>query len=331
VWAPWSTAAALVAVGAFHWRRRAPVPALLVAVAAQLVVELAAARSDVVARPSLGHVAVIGLLALAVARRAERGGQLVAAGTLVGAGLLGEAVAVAPDWERQLTDALVVAALAATGAALRYRAASAEATAARIRADERERIGRDLHDVVAHHVSAIAVQAEGARLAAATDPHAAVRSLEQIRATASGALDEMRRLVTTLRAGDAPAGTGVGRLAELVVDHGGPPVTLHRSGPVDALPAAVDGAVVRIAQEAVTNARRHARGATGVVVRVDAGPDRVVLTVTDDGAPGSSRRPGYGLIGMSERCAALGGRLDAGPAAGGGWCVRAELPLGAPR
>nr|BFE73989.1 hypothetical protein GCM10020092_072900 [Actinoplanes digitatis] len=145
----------------------------------------------------------------------------------------------------------------------------------------------------------------------------------------------MRAMVGALRAGDAraelapPAGVAdLERLARTA--DGALPVDLRLQGPLDRLPPAVDAAVYRIVQESVTNATRHAAQATTVVVRVAGDPDRVRVSVRDDGvAAGRGRGPGgYGLTGLRERASLLGGTLRAGPCADGGWLVEAELPRG---
>ena len=125
---------------------------------------------------------------------------------------------------------------------------------------------------------------------------------------------------------------GIDDVEHLDRDDGRPRVLVRTSGDVDDLAPAVGVALYRIAQEAVTNAVRHAAGATQVTVEVAGHADRVCLTVRDDGDPltAGGPAPGYGLVGMSERAELLGGTLRAGPAPEGGWAVRATLPRGAP-
>jgi signal transduction histidine kinase len=141
-------------------------------------------------------------------------------------------------------------------------------------------------------------------------------------------------MVVSLRDGNARAElapqAGVADLERLArTSAGGPRIDLRRDGALDDLPPAVDAAVYRVVQESVTNALRHAAGATEVVVRVTAEPERVRVTVRDDGAvTGRSHREGYGLTGLRERATLLGGVLDAGPRPDGGWLVEAELPRG---
>ena len=216
----------------------------------------------------------------------------------------------------------VTFAVAALGAAMRYRAAGRMRELERVRSVERERLARDLHDTVAHHVSAMAISAQ-AGLAAASLP-AATEALRLVEAEAAKALAEMRTVVRALRSDDdvpAPLLTDLGSLAG-----GRPPVDLGVSGDLDGVAPAVGAAVFRLAQEAVTNARRHARRATRIEVRVAAGSDAVRLRVTDDGAPATIAEGGFGLAGMRERAALLGGVCVAGPDPGGGWSVTATLP-----
>jgi signal transduction histidine kinase len=202
---------------------------------------------------------------------------------------------------------------------------------------ERARIARDLHDVVAHHVSAIAVQAETARLTTEGLPDEGRAHLEAIGQTARDALGEMRRLLGVLREdanGDVQRDPqpGLARLNELVetARSAGTPVRLTVQGQVAPLPTGVDLCAYRILQEALTNARRHAPGAE-VEVELDYGPDALRLRVRDHG-PGVTQPDvdGHGLLGMRERAIMVGGTLTAGPADGGGFVVEAELPIPVP-
>ena len=199
---------------------------------------------------------------------------------------------------------------------------------------ERARIARDLHDVVAHHVSAIAVQAETARLTTEGLPEEGRAHLEAIGQTARDALAEMRRLLGVLRE-DAQGEPGrdpqpsLARLNELVdtARGAGTPVRLTLQGNVAPLPTGVDLCAYRILQEALTNARRHAPGAA-VDVKLDYAEDVLRLRVRDHGpGPASPDHDGHGLLGMRERAIMVGGTLTAGAAEGGGFAVEAELPI----
>jgi signal transduction histidine kinase len=199
---------------------------------------------------------------------------------------------------------------------------------------ERARIARDLHDVVAHHISAIAVQAESARLTTKDLPEAARDHLESIAQTARDALNEMRSLLGVLRedADAEPARDpqpGLARLGELIdtARAAGTEVRLTMSGEAIPLPPGVDLCAYRIVQEALTNARRHAPGAT-VDVGIDYAADTLRLRVRDDGpGPAASGSHGLGVLGMRERALMVGGTLTVGPADGGGFVVEAELPV----
>lgn len=205
----------------------------------------------------------------------------------------------------------------------------------RVRQDERLAIARELHDVVAHYVTGIVVQAQAAQEVWAHQPAKARDALVQIEAAGGEALGSMRRLVGTLRDGEAgplaPAAT-LDDLRSLAARSTavGLPVRLHLDG-LDELPAEVAPSIHRVVGEAITNAQRHATGATGVDVRLSARDGELTVVVDDDGAAARSPRPGgpgYGLIGMAERTEALGGRFTAGPVDGGGWRIEARLPLG---
>jgi signal transduction histidine kinase len=200
---------------------------------------------------------------------------------------------------------------------------------------ERARIARELHDVVAHHVSMVAVQAETARLTTPGMPPEGRERLAAIGDTARDALTEMRRLLGVLRAdvaGEAERAPqpGLARLDELVEGArvAGTTVRLVVSGDVVALPAGIDLTAYRIVQEALTNARRHAPGAE-VDVEVQFRDSAVHVRVSDNG-PGAAGTGdgGHGLTGMHERVAMVGGGLRVGPADGGGFAVEAHLPIG---
>jgi signal transduction histidine kinase len=222
---------------------------------------------------------------------------------------------------------------AALGASIRYRASSRLREADQIRLREREQLARELHDTVAHHVSAIAIRAQAGRTLAASRPEAAVDALEVIEEAASRTLADLRALVGALRDGedaDLAPQRGVADIERLAHAAGdGPRVDVQLAGDLDGLRPLVGAAIYRIAQESVTNAVRHARHATRIDVRVTGHDDAVRLTVRDDGdavPSGAGRSPGYGLVGMSERAALLGGTLEAGPGANSGWTVTAVLP-----
>jgi signal transduction histidine kinase len=219
------------------------------------------------------------------------------------------------------------AALAGRNAALQRQAEQAAAA-------ERTRIARELHDIIAHHLSVIVLQAAGARASG----KAAEATLEKIENSGRQALAETRRLLGVLRDPDQETGLapqpGISELDTLTasVRAAGLPVNLVIDGDHAAVPAAVDVSVYRIVQEALTNILKHA-GRARADVTIGCADEAVTIEITDDGTrePGD-RVPagGHGLAGMRERAAIFGGELHAGPRPGGGFAVHARLPLGDP-
>jgi signal transduction histidine kinase len=202
---------------------------------------------------------------------------------------------------------------------------------------ERAAIARELHDVVAHHMSVMVVQAGAARTVVDVDPAAAAEALRQIEASGRTGLAEMRRLLEILKAGDrdgdrAPQ-PGLERLDELLdgMRATGLAVEAVVEGEPRPLPPGADLSAYRIVQEALTNTLRHAGGASArVLLRYR--PDALEVEVVDDGrGPAGDADPlGHGLIGMRERVQLFGGELEAGPRPGGGFVVRARLPSETP-
>ena len=204
-------------------------------------------------------------------------------------------------------------------------------------AAERARIARELHDVIAHNVSVMVVQADGASYALRTDPERAGQALAAISHTGRKALAEMRRLLGVLRSGDertelAPV-PGLDQLRELVdqARQAGMSVSLTLDGPPRALPEGAELAAYRVVQESLTNTRKHGGLAAAAAVSLRYEPDGLVLQVTDDGlgAAAAVEAPGHGLTGMRERIEMYGGTIDAGPLPGGGYQVVARLPSSA--
>jgi signal transduction histidine kinase len=224
-------------------------------------------------------------------------------------------------------------------AALEGRALAAEANqrtlADQAVADERRRIARELHDMVAHHVSVMGVLATGSRRMLHRDPDAAAEALATIEETGRTALREMRRLLTVLRADAEPAGelapqpglAGVEGLVEQIRE-AGLPATLKVEGRPGPLDPGVALTVYRIVQEALTNALKHA-GAAAVEVRLLFGPQELIVEICDTGrGPQLGSGPiGHGLLGMRERVMLYGGTLRTGPRPGGGYRVYAKIPL----
>ena len=215
-------------------------------------------------------------------------------------------------------------------AAERDRALAAE----RATAEERSRIARELHDVVAHSVSVMVVQASGVRRLLKDDQEREREALVSVEQIGRQALTEMRRMLGVMRTGeDQPAALapqpGLQHLDRLIaqVEEAGLPVTLHIEGERPDLSPGVDLSAYRIVQEGLTNALKHAKGAhADVVIRYIDG--LVQLEITDDGVGTQNGTPGgHGLVGMRERVAVYGGTLEAGPREGGGFVLRAVLPM----
>jgi signal transduction histidine kinase len=215
-------------------------------------------------------------------------------------------------------------------AAERERAVAAD----RATAEERARIARELHDVVAHSVSVMVVQASGVRRLLKDDQHRERDALLSVEQIGRQALTEMRRMLGVMRTGEEqPAALapqpGLAHLERLIaqVEEAGLPVTLRVEGERPDLPPGVDLSAYRIVQEGLTNALKHAKGAHAeVVVRYVDG--KVSLEIADDGVDSvNGNTDGHGLVGMRERVAVYGGKLEAGPRDGGGFVLRAELPV----
>ncbi|MGJ7442755.1 sensor histidine kinase [Aquipuribacter sp. MA13-6] len=202
---------------------------------------------------------------------------------------------------------------------------------------ERRRIARDLHDVIAHSLTVIVAQADGGRYAARTDPEAAQRSLETVASTARVALTDLRAALGALRApGHAdttplPGAVDVPSLVASVRDSGHP-VVLTVTGEPGTVPPAAGLTAYRVVQESLTNVLKHAGPGVRTTVELHHEPTAVRVEVGDDGIGSASRTTapdgsGTGLVGMRERVEAMGGRFQAGPREGGGWRVVADLPL----
>jgi len=205
--------------------------------------------------------------------------------------------------------------------------------------EERMRIARELHDVVAHHITLVNAQAGVAHHLMKTDPAHAYEALERIRDTSRSALDELRATVGLLRGSDETAAPrepapGLGDLDTLVESfhHAGLDVLMEGPGVGSGrpMPALTELTAYRIVQEALTNTHKHAGRQAVARVRVEVGREAVRISVVDDGGQGAARTgmgTGHGMIGMQERVKAAGGTFAAGPGSGGGFRVDAELPL----
>ena len=300
-------------------------PLSFTALAASMAMVAYAVRSLPVRQAGWATAALVGANLLALAARSGR--DFLDANVVLLLGLL-LAVSIGTGWYFRARD--------------RERTQTVRAAVTSAQQGERMALARELHDVVAHHVTGIVVQAQAALLVAEKNPDVAVPALEKIERSGTEALTAMRTLVGSLRdgtsvwtAGDSDA-TGqattdlaadIGALAENFV---GPPVTLQLHLP-ERLPHEVGRSVLRLLQESLTNVGKHAPDATDVRVLVAGTDEELHIRVTDDGA----QRPanpvggsgGYGLVGMRERVELLGGRFEAGPSGYIGWSVEAWLPL----
>lgn len=333
-WRPVVTVVAIGLAPVLLWRRTHPLACVVVGFGTGTALAMA---SWLAGAGSVGLHTMSYLLLLVYALVRWGSGRQIVIGLAVVA--VAALVGIATDYTgpTELFGGLaVLAAAAAGGAAVRYRAESWRRRLDQVRAQERVGLARELHDSVAHHVSAIAVQAQAGRAMAGQRPEAALAALSVIEAEASRTLAEMRAMVQVLRDG-APAEytpqPGVADLVFLARRDPDPVVDVELTGDLAGLRPQVDTAGYRIAQEALTNALRHARHAARVEIRVAESAGRLRIRVTDDGRTDPARpvTHGFGLRGMTERARLLGGTLTAGPMPEGGWAVDAELPTETPR
>jgi signal transduction histidine kinase len=334
-WLP-DCAAGAVVCGAALLRARARARAAVVGLTVAVAAVAAAAAGHLPGEP--GVAATLGLLVL--------GGSAVRtlpASQVVGITAAGVAVTAAgfrlnrhgygtPAPLRLAILGWIVA--VAVGLALRFADHRRRAVAEAIRREERLTLARELHDVVAHHITGIVLQAQAARVISRDNPRELDQTLDEIETAGTEAMTAMRRVVTLLRDPDDAAATspGSGQIASLVrrFDGYGPPVRLNLGADQETWPPEVAATVYRIIQESLTNIARHAARARSADISVTQDQEEITVQVTDDAPPGPSRLPhrgGHGLAGMRERVQALGGTLRAGPQPGTGWQVHATLPV----
>ncbi len=326
-------AVALLAIPFTLWRRTHPLTVAPFAFAPAAVLDIARIAGGETRPMALGSTVVLLVIPYAWFRWASGREAITGMGILVAAATL-TLIADRAGPADVIGGVAVLSATAAIGLAVRYRHRARTKGVDEARARERERLARDLHDTVAHRVSAIAIRAQAGIVTADRDPAAATDALRIIADEASQTLAEMRTIVRGLReeaddAERAPA-LGLDDVRMLATDTSeGPAVHVRIDGETATVPAPVATTAYRLVQESITNARRHARDASRIDVRVHAGRDAVELEVADDGAPSSGRTgdEGYGIVGMTERAEQMGGRLTAGPRPGRGWAVTATLPL----
>lgn len=332
-WRPLVAVLALALIPALLWRRGRPLMTALVGwgVAGLLsVLQLTAHAGD------LGLYSMMAVLILLYSLVRWGSGREMVLGTafVTVVVALGMYVSSA-GWADAFGGSVLVLLFVALAAVFRYRADLWHRQQREIRNQERVGLARELHDTVAHHVSAIAVQAQAGGVVAGIEPEKAAEILAAIESEASRTLAEMRSMVRVLREEEAVAYSpqlGVADLPALARADATPTVEVSLDGSLTRLARPVDAALYRLAQESLTNAVRHARSATRVGIDVRREGDAVRLRVSDDGRtePGPAPEPGFGLLGMAERAQLLGGSLSAGPGPEGGWVVEAVLPVEAP-
>jgi signal transduction histidine kinase len=338
-----------VASAALYWRRRAPLAVLGVAVIAWAVT-IGSGYAD------LGGVAIIALYSAGRYATEDRWAHVGVAAAIVVI-LVDGATDPAP-WGEAVFGAVVLFVAWYVGRRIRLRGERAAqlareqaAEARRIVTEERARIARELHDVVAHRVSLMTVQAGAAKAVAAENPEGARQAMGAVEEAGRQALEELRHLLGVLRPDTDPDGLvpqpGLKELPRLVqqIRGAGLEVSLAADGVPAELPARVDLFAYRIVQEALTNVLKHAGPGAHTQVQLGADSSGIVIEVLDDGHGGSEgsesaggrqpdgsdpqiRRTGHGIVGMRERARLLGGTLDARPRPGGGFRVVAHLPIG---
>ena len=330
-----------VASAALYWRRRAPLAVLA-------VVLVAWASTIGSGYADLGGVAIIALYSAGRYATDDRWAYL-GVGAAIFVVTLDNLADPAP-WGEAVFGAVVMFVAWYVGRRLRMRQERAAqllreqaAESRRIVIEERARIARELHDVVAHRVSLMTVQAGAAKAVAAQDPEGALRAMGAVEEAGRQALEELRHLLGVLRPETDPDGLGpqpgLADLPRLVeqIRRAGLDVSLATDRVAAELPARVDLFAYRIVQEALTNVLKHAGPGTHSKVRLGSDSSGIVIEVLDDGRgatvlpgldPDDAGARGHGIVGMRERARLLGGTLDARPRPGGGFSVVAHLPTG---
>ena len=321
---------ALALVPALLWRRARP---LLAALAGWGVAGLLSVLQLTTHAGDLGLYCMLAVLILLYSLVRWGSGREMVVGTAFVAVVVALGMyAASAGWADVFGASVLLLLFVALAAVFRYRADLWDRQQREVRNEERVALARELHDTVAHHVSAIAVQAQAGGAVVGIQPEKAAEVLAAIESEASRTLAEMRSMVRVLRDGEAVAYSpqlGVADLPALARADATPTVEVSLDGSLTRLARPVDAALYRLAQESLTNAVRHARSATRVGIDVRREGDAIMLRVRDDGQtePGPPPKPGFGLLGMAERAQLLGGSLSAGPAPEGGWVVVAVLPV----
>jgi len=330
VWKPVALALGVAVVCSLLWRRTHPLAVVAAVFGALIVLDIATLiRGD----GPIGLYSLICVVVLPYALvRWGSGREIVIGLAIILVALVLGNVSDFTGYVEAFVGSVFLLFPATLGAAVRSWSTARMRELDQVRLRERELLARELHDTVAHHVSAMVIRAQAGRVVSAADPQAAMDALAVIEAEGTRTLAEMRTMVGVLRDDRTaalvpqPGVADLERLARSVGDR--PRVEVKMSGDVEDLGPAVGAAIYRIAQESITNAVRHARNATRIDVGVTLDGDAVHLTVRDDGETTSApRNPlGYGLVGMTERATLLGGSFAAGPGAARGWTVDVVLP-----
>ena len=345
-WLVVAGAACVAQAGAVAWRRRMPTLSAVAALVG-LVTYVRVTHDPTLAAPPVAVVLTFYTLGRCAAPRHRRLRLVLAAGlglaatSAVSAQLKQSPGSAALSWLVTVLAPLTIGVLVARRSRLSRRLATVaeqlraeqNLNNAQARTEERNRIARDLHDVVAHCVSVMVVQAGAARLVAAHNPADADKALAVIGSCGRDAMVDLRRIVGVLRRTDDPdfgRGAGLADLGRLTasVEAAGVPTEVHLCGGTN-LPPAVDLVAYRVVQEALTNVIKHAGAGATASVDVQVGPDAVAVEVinTNDAARPQAAPSGHGLIGMTERVTAYGGDLRVGPEPGGDFGVRAQIPF----
>ena len=331
IWRPTTTVLSAALALTLPWRRVYPVRMSAIAIGAIVIVQVTAYVRGLDWNGLDSNVLFFLLLPYSLFRWGS-GREAVTAVTLILVPFMTTISVDMHSWTEYLGAVLFFLCPAALGASVRYRDSAQRRINEQLRIQERERLARELHDTVAHHVSAIAVQAQAGQALAATQPEAPLKVLAVIEDAASRTLTEMRHIVHTLRDDDAeaiqPPSRTLSDLKRLGQNEAYPlHIKVSLTGHLDDLDAVLESTSFRLTQEAITNAVRHASNASSVDVEITGESKQVRLRIADDGDFVAPQAPtGFGLRGMAERVALLGGTLQAGPGKSKGWVVEATLP-----
>lgn len=342
----WTTLLIIASVLPVVWRRVAPIPSGLFVVGAQV----AAAFLDIDGTGFLGVVIALYAIGAYSAGQRRTNALWMISVSLALLFITGVAVGVL-DVGSFVSSTVILVTAFVLGDNLQRRRERADSLIERAERAEREhsliaqqqvnaertRIARELHDVVAHSVSVMVIQAAAARRNLTTSPDVATLALDNIEATGRQAMDELRGILGVLRtdssgSADAPDRRApqptMAEIATLIASAADLPLTHSITGNLDDLSAAVTLTGYRMLQEALTNVRRHAGPVTDVQLTIEHAGSHLAIAIADDGrgAAADNLGPGYGIVGMHERAMAVGGSVTAGPRPGGGWRVQITLP-----